>query len=251
MKFEIGSVAAKKIFADFKREPFDLDILVNEDYSKFRSVGKVEYVNIPPLYNYIIQNGKKVTGDILLTLKCSHIFWPIKWDKTIFDICFFIKHDCKIIKSLFFELYEFWNIKHGENIRINLKVTAENFFDNDLKNYDHDYLHTLVNPSPTYFKVLKDNAEVEVCEEKFNLLSYEDKLNLVREEIYIMAFERRDRKNKHTYAYRSEYSKMFKKFIMEHAPMWEALFILQNYITLSQPEFNYIKTLENELSRNC
>jgi hypothetical protein len=248
MNYIIGSVAASNLFLDFKRKPFDLDILIQskeEKFATFNDKQKIEFHFIPPLYDYIENNGKIVTGNILLTLKSSHIFWDIKWDKTMFDIVFFFEHGCKIIPELFHELYEHWNKEHGRNHRSKLDISAEKFFDNALKEYDHDYLHTLINPSPTYFKILKDNAEVEVSEEKFNFLSHEEKLSLVREEIYVMAFERRGDKS-----YRRAYGWMLKKFIMYHAPLWEVLFILENYRDLQQPQFNYIQKLENELSRN-
>ena len=49
-----------------------------------------------------------------------------------------------------------------------LKCLKRDFFNN--VNYDemeHDDLHKIINPVPIYTKVLKDNCEVELDENKF------------------------------------------------------------------------------------
>jgi len=89
---------------------------------------------------------------------------------------------------------------------------------------------------------LKDGAEVEVSEEKFNLLSHDEKMELVREELYVMAFERLAGRS-----YKSAYLWMIKKFIMHHAPIWEVHFILANYRALHKPIINYKTIIENGL----
>jgi hypothetical protein len=172
----------------------------------------------------------------------SHIFWDINWDKHMFDIQFLINKGIAWDRKLFPLLYEYWNTVHGKNKRSDLEMSAEQFFDNAVKSeYDHDWLHTLLNPYPTFNKVLI--GEVEVCEHKFNNLKHEEKCNLVTEEVMIMAYER----YKHL-DFRVAYSKMLKKFIMNHAPMWEALFIIENYIELHRPKFNYYKIIDDGIT---
>ena len=194
------------------------------------------------LYEYITKNG--INANVLYTLKVSHIFWDIFWEKHMYDIVFLQENGAVLIESLFSDLYKYWNEFHGENKRFNLKISADKFFNNSLKTYNHDKLHTYINPSPTYLKVLKDGEEVEVDENKFNNLSQDEKLDLVREEIYVMAFERL-----FNHKYRVAYIWMLKKFIMAHAPMYEALFIIQNYKELHRCKINYIEKIKQGLNK--
>lgn len=243
-QYLIGSRALKEIFPNFKREPKDFDYLVETKQKSYVSNGiHIEYHVNPILFNYISEHG--LDKHVLLTLKISHIFWDIFWDKHIFDIVFLYENGAKLIPNLFSDLYKYWSVVHGNNKRSDLKMTSDSFFDNDMNTYDHDMLHTYINTNPTYFKVLKDNAEVEVDENKFNLLSFEEKLDLAKEEIYVMAFERLNKRS-----YRTAYTWMLKKFIINHAPIYEALFLIENYRKIHLPEFDFIKKINEELIKN-
>jgi hypothetical protein len=236
----IGSKAIKHYFPDFNREPKDTDYIVCQPMPRDKE-NKIEY-----LVNPILCNLKQeiLSPDLLYTLKISHLFWDLAWDKHMFDVQFLKSKGCVLNKEIFYQLYEYWQKYHGKNKRSNLKMTAKDFFNNALKEYDHDYLHTLINPSPTYQKILKEGSEVEPDEEKYNKLSHQEKLDLVREELYVMAYERLAGRD-----YRVAYSWMLKKFIMNHAPMYEALFIIDNYQELRKPFINYKKQLDYELQR--
>lgn len=240
----IGSSALKHWFPDFPRNPKDTDYLVNIKSMWDNVPGKIEYHENDILWNSDLVKGKILEPDVLYTLKISHVIgWDIFWEKHMFDIQFLNKKGCKLNKELFYKLYEYWNKIHGINKRSDLEMSANEFFNNAVKcEYEHDWLHTLLNPSPTFNKILKDDAEVEVDEEKFYALSFEDKCNLVTEEIMVMAWERWPK-----YDYREAYSYMLKKFILNHAPIWEAIFIIENYVALHKPKFNYFKTIENEI----
>jgi len=254
----IGSVAIKHWYPDFTREPNDIDILHKDNASYLSTKGnhrqiiidgklkRIEDHYIPALSKYMIEYDGYLHPNILLTLKVSHIFWDIFWDKTMWDIQFLLKKGHKIMPNLFCELYEYWNTVHTKNVRSKLDMTAEDFFDNALTcEYSHDWLHTLIQDYPTFNKVLKDGAEVEVDESKFNNLTFEDKCNLVTEEVMIMAYERYGNMD-----YRRAYGRMLKKFIMNHAPIWEALFIIKNYNILYRPNFNYINHINNKIKEN-
>lgn len=235
----IGSKAIKHWFPDFPREPNDTDILISEDI-KFNKVLKVEYLYNPCFNNY--ESDVLLPND-LYTLKISHLFWNINWEKHMFDVQFLKEKGCVLDRGLFNRLYEYWNKYHGKNKRSDLKMTAEDFFDNALDTeHEHDFVHTILNPIPTYTKILKDGAEVEVDEEKFNNLSFEDKCSLAQEEVMVMAWERYPEMD-----YRVAYGRMLKKFIISHAPIWEAIFIIENYKRLHKPQFNYFKKINNGL----
>ena len=122
-------------------------------------------------------------------------------------------------------------------------MTSAEFFNNAVKcPYNHDFLHTLIKETPTYTKILKDGEEVDVSEEKFNQLSYEEKKSLVQEEIMVMAYERNFHKD-----YRFRYGRMLKKFIISHAPIWEMLFIVENYLDLCRAPYNFMDLIDNKL----
>ncbi len=231
----IGSSAIKHWFPDFPREPKDLDYV-----GKGKNSREVEYLENPILDRlYQNDNNAIVNPNHLYTLKMSHMFWNINWEKHLLDIRFLQSKGCVLDRELFYELYEYWNEYHGKNKRSDLKMTAEDFFDNAVEcEYEHDYLHTILNPIPTYTKILI--GEVEVDEQKFNLLSHEEKCNLVTEEIMVMAWERWK-----TINYKIAYGYMLKKFIISHAPLWEAIFIIENHKELYKPKFNYFKTIED------
>lgn len=240
----IGSRAIKHWFPDFPREPRDTDYIVDKVPEVRES--KTEYLLNPVFIDTFGSNsGIILNPDELYTLKISHLFWNIKWEKHMFDVQFLRKKGCTLQRALFQRLYKFFNEFHGKNKRSDLTLSADKFFDNALKKYDHDFLHTLINPSPTYLKVLKDGSDVEPDEDKFNLLSHQEKIDLVREEVYVMAYERLGGRH-----FREAYAWMLKKFIIGHAPMYEALFIIDNYIELHKPSINYKQKLDYELSRN-
>jgi hypothetical protein len=236
----MGSRAIRQHFPDFPREPRDTDYIgVRPELSMRRS----EYHLIPAFENY---PHTTLTPDDLYTLKCSHSFWDIKWEKTMFDIDFLKGKGCSLKQDLFDKLYRHWCDVHGEPKRSNLSMSSGEFFDNAVScPHDHDHLHTIINPVPTYTLVLADGAEVDVSEEKFNALSDEQKLDLVREECYVMGYERLAGRD-----YRTAYAWMLKQMVLVHAPMFEAMFIIQNHRQLHKPIINFKEKIENEIQSN-
>lgn len=237
----IGSSVLKYWFDDYPRKPKDRDYAVDEKVKS--GVKGFEYLYNPLFVEYVLDNTCDMipTPNMLFTLKCSHIFWDIQYNKHIYDIQWLRSKGCEVIKPLFYDLYGFWTEYHGKNKRSNLNMSAKDFFNNAIKcDIPHDTLHTYLKNPPTYTKVLCNGEEVLVCEDKFNNLSYEDKCNLVTEEVMIMAYERRG-----NLPYWKAYHLMFDKFLQNHAPLWEAIFILENYTELSKPKFNYYDRIES------
>lgn len=241
----IGSKAIKHYFPEFKREPKDIDYVVNID-SKMQSGNGIEYLKNPVIYNrYKPFTNTVISINDLTTLKASHLFWNINWNKHMFDLQFLLSNGCKIDGSLFWHLYDYWNVFHGKNKRSDLKMTKEDFFTNAINynEHEHDELHKILNPNPVYTRILKDGKEVELCETKYNDLTRIEKLDLIREEVMVMAYER----YRHM-GYKIAYVKMLKKFIISHAPKFTMIFILENYLELLKPKTDFIKLIENELS---
>lgn len=241
-KIIIGSTAIKHWYSDFNRMPKDIDYATDEE--KIKGSYGIEYLYNPVIFKY--SKGEYLEPNLLLTLKASHICWDINWDKHMWDIQFLLSKGNKIIKPVFWELYQFWNEYHTVNKRSNLTMSKEQFFTNAV-NYDtieHDNLHLLINPIPIYTKVLKDGCEVELDENKFNNLTFEDKLAFVKEEVMVMSWERYK-----SLFFKAAYYKMLKKFIRDHAPLFSLLFIIENYKTLIQINFDYFKTIKNGLQK--
>ena len=245
-KVLIGSSAGAKLFDDFPRQPKDEDWAVDGKDAKSRVKG-IEYLYNPVLIDWL--SGRKINRDELYTLKMSHIFWKLEngsFEKHLYDIIWMGEKGCKLIHPLFNQLYKFWNDVHGKNKRSDLTLSSDDFFDNALENgHLHDYWHTILNPNPTYLKVLKNGAEVEVCEQKFNSLSFEDKVALVKEEVMLMSWERKFHKD-----FRISYGRMLRKFVREHAPIWEAIWILQNWKSVCAPDFDYFTLLNTKTNKN-
>lgn len=246
----IGSSAIKFWFSDFPRDPKDTDYVIDSllKLAYRPKDSTIEYHINPVLFDKFDCTDKItiLSPDKLLTLKISHLFWDIFWNKHMFDVQFLLKKGACIDMKLFHELYSYWEKYHGANKRSDLKMTADGFFNNAMKKYDHDILHELLVPSPTYFKVLKDGSEVEPDEQKFQALSHQEKLDLVREEVYVMAYERLGGRD-----YREAYAWMLKKFIIAHAPMWEALWIINNYVELHKPHINYKTLLDDKIEQTA
>ncbi len=246
----IGSNAIKHWYPDFPREPKDIDFIVTEHEKAYIKKGEnVEFLTNPIFSNKWKYSGSKTTlySDDLCTLKASHLCWNINWEKHMFDLQFLLKKGCQINIKLWRELYDYWNEYHGKNKRSDLKMSKEDFFNNAV-NYnenEHDFIHTILNPIPIYTKCLKDGCEVELDENKFYNLTFEEKLEFVREEVYNMAYERYKEMG-----YKHAYNKMLKKFIISHAPIFSIIFILENYIELQNCTRNFIKEIENGLQKN-
>lgn len=238
----IGSSAMSYYFPDFPRDPKDLDYVVESGPIPNTNL-KVEKLPNPILLEYCGEQTY-LEPQSLLTLKASHLAWDIFWDKHMFDCQFLIEKGYRVNIELFHKLYRYWNDYHGKNKRSNLQMSKEDFFNNTINNEDleHDFLHTLINPSPTYKKTLKENKDVETDESKFWSLTYEDRLNIVREECMVMASER----FRGDY-FKARYYKMLKKFIQGHCPVYMIPFIVENFRSLDRPPFDFMEKINREL----
>lgn len=239
----IGSTALKHWFPnDNVREPKDLDIVTDNIPEK--RVAGVEYLENPVLLKY--QNSGYITPINLLTLKISHMFWDLNWKKHMWDIQFLLERGVKYDKNMLNELIEYWEENNPKVRRSNLKLKAEDFFTNAINKDEgeHDYLHTLINPVPMYTRLLKDGAEVELDENKWNNLTFEEKCDVVFEETAVMGYER----YKNMY-YKKGFEIQLNDNIIKHFPKYIAIFAILNYKTLITPKFNFIKTIEDGLQK--
>lgn len=244
----IGSTALKHWFGDsFKREPKDLDYFVDESLMEDdpeKTNGKIqEYIPAPSWWKHTFY----ATPEEIITLKASHIFWtPLQRDKHIADIEFLLYQGFQINDKLFYRLYDHWHELKGKRSQSNQNLDMESFFDDLLtRQIHHDQVHLFLNPQPVYKKILVGDGTVNISEDKFNDLSFEEKLNVVREEVYVLSFERWD--SRATNSPVLTYRKNLRYFIGHLAPTWLSLFAMKNLITLSKPHIEYKKIIEEGL----
>lgn len=240
----IGSTALKHYFPDFPRHPQDLDYVV-EDKSKFKREPGIEYLENPVILKY--QKEGYLTPELMICLKVSHLLWDTNWQKHMFDTQFLLKKGYKWDLELVRELRVYWHETLAKVKRSKLEQSKEEFFTNavNMDTHEHDFLHTLLAEIPAYTKILKDGCEVELDENKWNALSFEEKCDVVFEETAIMNFERW----KHL-DYRVGHKRQLIQNIQKHFPDFIQLFAIENYIELEKPKFNYLKKIENELQIN-
>jgi hypothetical protein len=230
----IGSAAAKIHFPDF-REPKDID------YFSIEKIAGADCFWHPALSQW--NGGEVATPDELYTIKVSHCFWPHNWNKHTFDVTWFGNKGCKLIPEFYDILYPIWEEKFGKK-KANLNVKAEDFFNSRVfRVYDHDSIHLSIAyyDRPLYERILRDGHEVAVSKNKFDKLSHEDKLNLVREEVYATALERQMIPSDYTYSPRAAYAWALKKTVIDFSKGWFPLFIVENMIDLHKPDIDYVK----------
>lgn len=249
MRTLIGSQAIRHWFPDFPRKPVDTDFAWDEGGIDIQreAWGKYEYYPIPPIAKL---GQSTLDADGIYTLKFSHIFWDIQWEKTMWDIVWLQKKGCQLNIPLFKELYQHWCDVHGEPTRADLNMSVGDFFTNGIKDgHKHDTLHTFVakvNCKPTYTYILKEPTGVDIDQFKFFNLPLNMQLDIIREECYVMAYERMGFMD-----YRDAYRKQLKAWIITHAPSMEmACIAVWNYDTLRKPLINYKKEIEYGLQRN-
>lgn len=235
----IGSKAIKHWFPDFKREPVDTDYATNESLAPEKNP-RVEYMGIPPLNKRYLMHDI-ASPDHLYTLKLSHVFWPIKQEKTLSDIAFLKSKGCKKDEALFKELYEHWNNVHGENKRVDYDRPNETFFDDAVdRPIEHDTLHVMMNPEPLYVLIKPEHDDANISEKMFYSLPFEIQLELCREEAYVLALERFVVPGVNI-NWRIAYGKMLRAMVLRLSPLWFGTYVAENYDKLQKPSYNYEK----------
>lgn len=239
MKVLTGSSALRHYLPDM-REPKDVDYLSDEPILK----GEDTFTH-PAIGNYA-WSGEVASLDELYTIKISHSFWVLKngsWDKHIYDIMKMKDLGAKFIPELYTILYPVWEENYGKK-KISLELSPDKFFNPHVnRKYDHDSIHASVAyyDEPLFNQILRDSHEVAVDRSKFEALPLEDKLKLVREEVYATALERRLIPVDYKMNRRVAYSYAMRKTITDFTKGWFPLFILENFTELRKPDLNFVE----------
>lgn len=253
----VGSYALYQYFPNEIENPKDIDFFVSDpDENVQEKLCKTslrhEKFYHPNLFQW---DWKDVaTLDELYTIKVSHSFWKLKnnsWDKHMYYILFMQNKGAKLIPELYDLLYPIWEEIHGKK-KANLEASPEEFFNKNVKRkYDHDSIHASVAyfDEPLFNEILRDNSEVAVSKKKFDNLSYDKKLKLVREEVYATALERRGIPSDYKENYRKSYSYALCQTITSFTKGWFPLFIVDNYYNLYKPDQNFYETHLNNTDK--
>lgn len=245
MKILIGSQALSHYMDEIKPK--------DTDYFSDHKIYGAEVFYDPRLENYQWTNGTDSipTLNELYTIKVSHAFWSLRnrtWKKHMGHILKMQEHNAIFIPELYDVLYPIWVDLHGSK-KAKLNQSAEEFFNSNVKRiYEHDSIHASIAyyDEPLFNKILRDGSEVAVSREKFEALSHEDKLKLVREEIFATALERRVIASGGK-DWRVGYQWALEKTITSFSSGWFPLFIVLNFNQLHLAPFNYYdKMMENK-----
>jgi hypothetical protein len=190
----VGSEAA--VFWNLvSRDPKDIDLWVCEG-GEYPLENRSYDISVMPrhIYNLLETCTHYATADTLYTIKCSHLGWPNpNWSKHKSDILVFKKKGCKILPDLYTELVKHWSKELSNKSFLSLDTSKEKFFtDKVIYKYDHDKLHELVAypNKPVYTKCLREGCEVLIDQNKFNLMPFDSRVKMFREEIVVIALER-------------------------------------------------------------
>ena len=238
-KILIGSAAIKHHYPEVNREPKDIDYAV--DTKTNNSTKEIELLYNPILFKYC--KGNVATPSELLSLKMSHLFWDINWDKHMWDVQVLLQKEVKPNIKVTKEQYKYWKTVNRKR-HLNYNVDKTDFFNNQI-NYEieHDALHHLLNPNPRYKQILEEGKEVKTDQTKLSNLSEEDLFLLVLEELQVMGYER----FKH-YSHQRAMFKMFRLYLINHAPFNIGIMMIKNYLKYIRHPFNFVEHLNKCLT---
>ena len=251
MKLIYGSTAIKHWFPDYIKEPKDLDIISNEDITKSADIKTEVYWT--SAFEYLVNNtdANYVDPDLLYTIKVSHLAWDINWEKHVRDMHFLQLKGCKLNKEFYNLLVADWKIIHGKKQFSFDKKHEELFKDNVNRKYNHDDLHEIFkfNDTPLYKTILVNPDKALCSEDKFNKLSDELKLQLMLEEIAVVAYERyvipRRIPVKHAL------NRALKDLITRMTKGWFNLHLIQNSSKLIFINEQYLNLIKEKGSKIC
>jgi hypothetical protein len=255
----VGSEALAH-FGLSRRVPKDHDVWMPNDLeiTSMDIDGKDAMFYPRELLNLVPTEGVYATPDAVYTMKCSHLGWDVHWQKTKLDIIWLESKGCKIVPELYDRLVLEWQKEYGDKSFLSLKQDKTSFFTDNVKYvYDHDYLHELVAfpNKPMYSVCLKDGEDVLIDKDKFDAMEFNDKVQMFREEITVIACERwlLNPHWKGKVSWTQAYSMSLKKTITSLTKGWATTFITVNLKEFIKPNYkcfeHLLKTLgEEEMS---
>jgi len=249
-KVLIGSRAMSYWFGgSFDRKPHDTD------YFSTEKIDGADTFWHPSLDSYHWLHDGIATPTELYTIKVSHAFWfhgDRKWWKHMHDVKFLQnKGYGYLVPELYDILYPIWEGLHGRK-KAFLNSTPEEFFNPNVDRvYDHDSIHRSIAyyDRPLFESILKDSESVMVDQAKFWNLDYDDRLKLVREEVYATALERILIPSDYVASPRGAYNYAMRKTITSFSKGWFPKFIVLNWNELDRPDVDYMRIHQENKDR--
>lgn len=245
MRIVVGSTALHHHGIHLRKTIKDLDVFVDSP----DSANDGDDFIVMPVDILQMFDGDIATADEIYTIKCSHLGWDehkvgysqfggsTLWDKHKRDVMA-LSRFCKIKPELYAALTNHWRKELGNKDYLCLNKDADDFFNDKVRYvYEHDELHRMVAAPnrPLYEKILKDDCDVLVSKEKFEQLSFEDKINLFHEEITVIAIERYI---VHGMMPLNAWNHALKKTITRLTKNWACDFICANMSHYMKPKYN-------------
>ncbi len=239
----VGSQAARHYYPEFPREPRDVDTwsdysssnFIDDEGIKHENKDVSEYPNLLDfLYEAVSLRDEYLDPTLQLTLKISHIFWNVHFEKNIRDIIFFQQKGLKANAYYVQAMKKDWEIIHGKK-KGSLNKCNEDFFrDNVKRTYVHDSIHQAVayGEYPWYSKLKKDPTKALLSKEMFDNLEHYEKIQLCREEIYTTCLERFLIPSNFETPVLPAYRNTIKKLLVSMTRNWFPLFIVENMLEL-------------------
>lgn len=241
MRILVGSRAAHHWFPSM-RPGVDVDYLATEPWDVFRLAGfdihhEPEWTTHRDLLeshaSVLTSEGYVADPNFLYTLKVSHSFWDVKWQKTVSDIVFLKRAGCRLVPALYDVFYPTWERVHGAK-KAYLNLPNEHFFTSRVKRaVPHDELHELfkLGATPKYQQLKKDPSKAYISKALFFAQPYEEQLNTVREEMWVLAAERQLTPGL-TAIPKQACARALRLLITSASKGWFPLFVVDNYETL-------------------
>lgn len=242
----IGSKAAKHWFPEF-REPHDTDYISEEEIDNTDSKFCPSFAKVIEKY----PNDSIANPQVLYTLKVSHAFWDIHWEKTMADIRFFQSKKITLDEELFTHLYHDCELRYGKKQAYLNKSNDDFFKDGVTRKYVHDDIHAAMAfyDRPLYHRIKKDQDKALTSGDLFLQLSHEDKIKLCQEEIYVTALERFIiPANFERLTPFKSYLDACKLLITSMTKGWFPKFIVENWIDIStNNRYDYVRKFKQAL----
>ena len=255
MQIIVGSYALS-YWGYLRKPPKDIDNWVSSE-AELATCGNCDNKIIPEhILKLIPTNHGFATPRAIYTIKCSHLGWDNpNWQKHKEDVLWLKAEGYVIIPELYNSLVNYWKETLGNKEFLSLDKSKEQFFTDYVSyKYDHDYLHELVAypNKPMYEKCLGSNEAVLTNYEKFNSLSFDDKIKLFKEEVTVIACERWLLNDywKGQISWYQAYLFALKKTITNLTKNWATDFIVLNLEKFNKPDFSLFENVINKLGDN-
>lgn len=190
----IGSTAAKHWFPGW-RNPKDVDLLTP---AKFKSSDNSacfvdsSWHELAEELMALSKNKTFLDPELLLTLKLSHSFWDIHWDKTVHDITLFQDYNLQYDEQMLSKLIPMWEKVHGAK-RVNMNRQLDEFFTDAVqREYDHEGLHELLafGQTPLHVQMRRDPTNARLTWADVQGVDQDTLHRLALEEMMVVAVER-------------------------------------------------------------